>query len=71
MPTRRRTFSRPCVGRDPRKGRGELPGAEQYRPLPELSAIAHTGRARKGKSQTGHSHTGYCIRMEPRGPRRS
>jgi hypothetical protein len=37
MPTRRGTFSRPCVGRDPRKGQGKIPGAKQS--APELSAI--------------------------------
>ena len=37
MPTWRGTFSRPFVGRDPRKGQGEIPGAEQS--APELGAI--------------------------------
>eukprot|EP00966_Prymnesium_polylepis_P039329 912566-Prymnesium_polylepis.1 len=57
MPTRRGTFSRPYVGRDPRRGQGEIPGGEQS--APELSAIphTHTGRARKkGKSQTNLGH---------------
>ena len=44
MPTRRGTFSRPYVGRDPRKGQGEIPGAEQS--APELGAIPG-GHAKK------------------------
>ena len=38
MPTRRGTCSRPCVGRGPRKGQGEIPGAEQS--APELCVIS-------------------------------
>jgi hypothetical protein len=44
MPTRRGTFSRPCVDRDPREGQGEIPGAEQS--APEMGAIPG-GHAKK------------------------
>eukprot|EP00966_Prymnesium_polylepis_P136749 3159458-Prymnesium_polylepis.1 len=50
MPTRRGTFSRPCVGRDARKGQGEISGAEQS--APELGVIPDGARKASPKSGT-------------------
>ena len=49
MPTRRGTLSRPRVGRDPRKGQGEIPGAEKS--APDLAVIP--GRTRKASPKSG------------------
>eukprot|EP00966_Prymnesium_polylepis_P308004 7117983-Prymnesium_polylepis.1 len=54
MPTRRGTVSRPCVGRDARKGQGEIPGVEQS--APELGAI-QGGHAKKVPNRAPtHTH---------------
>eukprot|EP00966_Prymnesium_polylepis_P225039 5205058-Prymnesium_polylepis.1 len=60
MPTRRGTWSRPCVGRDARKGQGEIPGAEQS--ASELLVIPG-GHAKKAPNP----HTNKHARPEPCG----
>eukprot|EP00966_Prymnesium_polylepis_P226049 5228697-Prymnesium_polylepis.1 len=62
MPTRRGTLSRPRVGREPRKGQGEIPGAEKS--VPHLDVIP--GRARKAsrKSGTHISHDAFEYVLE-------
>eukprot|EP00966_Prymnesium_polylepis_P196127 4545481-Prymnesium_polylepis.1 len=53
MPTRRGTWSQPYVDRDPHKGQGEIPGAEQS--ASERNSPSYRAGTQR-KSQIGHPH---------------